>query len=80
MDKFEDEFEMVFSFKATCAHFPDYSYKDHVELHVMLKEMFTLDLPSVDQWKIVEKYGSKYTLHAEHIEDHGRVIAEELDS
>ena len=65
VDKLADDFEMVFAFKATCARFPDYSYRDHVKLRVLSKEMFTLDLPSMDQWKTIEKYGRfKYTLHA----------------
>ena len=65
MEKMVDDFEMVFSFKATCAHLLDCSYMDHMEMRVLLKEMFTLDLPFVDQGKIVKKYGrSKYTLHA----------------
>ena len=55
MDKMEDEFEMIFSFKEECACFQNYSYKGHVELWALSKEMFTLDFPSMDQWKIMEK-------------------------
>ena len=57
MENMVADFEMVFSLKATCACFPDYSYTDHVEFCVLSKEMFMFALPSVDQWKIVEKYG-----------------------
>ena len=64
VDKMADEFEMFFSFKEACSHLQNHSYIDHVELHVLSKEMSTLDFPSADQWKTVEKYGSsKYTLH-----------------
>ena len=58
------EFEMFFVFKEAYARLQNYSYKDNVELHMFSKEMTTLDLPSMDQWKTVEKYGrSNCTLH-----------------
>ena len=64
VEKLADEFEMFFAFKEACACLQNYSYRDHVELRMLSKEMFTLDLPSTNQWKTVEKYGrSKYTLH-----------------
>ena len=63
VDKLANRFEMFFYFKEACAHLKNYSYKDHVELHMLLKEMFTLYFPSTNQWKTLEKYGrSKYTL------------------
>ena len=65
VDKLADDFEMIFSFKAMCAPLPYFSYRYHMELRVLEKEMAILDLPSVDQCKSVEKYGrSKYKLHA----------------
>ena len=64
VDKLEDEFKMFFAFKEAYACLQNYSCRDHVDFHVLSKEMFTLDLPSIDQWKTMEKYGrSKYTLH-----------------
>ena len=42
VDKLEDDFEIVFDFKAMCARLPYFSYRDHVELCVLSKEMFTL--------------------------------------
>ena len=63
MDKLVDEFEMTFFFKETCAQLQGFSYINHIDLCVLEKEMCTLDLPSPDQWKIVEKFGrTKYTL------------------
>ena len=64
VDKLVDEFEIIFSFKEECALLQNYPYMDHVELCVLSKEMFTLDLSSADEWQTVEKYGrSKYMLH-----------------
>ena len=64
VDKLADDFEMLFCFRATCARLPYFSYRDHVEIRVLANEIFGLDLPFVDQWKLVEKYGtSKHKLH-----------------
>ena len=42
---------------------PEISYIDHVELRVLAKEMASLELPTIDQWKTVEKYGkTKYRM------------------
>ena len=49
VDKLADDFEIIFSFKTTCAHIPYFSFIDHVEMRVLVKEMASLDLPSVDQ-------------------------------
>ena len=78
IEKLADEFEIFFSFKEACAHLHNYSYKDHIELCMMAKEMSTLEIPSAYHWKIVEKFGrTKYTLHAWRHEDHGDLNAEE---
>ena len=54
---------MLHTFRDTCAKLPKFSYVGHVELRVMAKEMASLELPTVDQWKTVEKYGrTKYSL------------------
>ena len=64
VDKLVDEFEIFFFFKEACAHPQNYSYRDHIELRVLEKEMSTLDLPSTDQWKTIEKFRrTKYLLH-----------------
>ena len=65
VEKLADEFEIFFSFKEACAHLQNYSYRDHIELRVLAKEMSTPELPSLDQWKTVGKFErTKYTLHA----------------
>ena len=64
VDKLADEFEIFFSFKEASAHLQNYSYRDHIELHVLEKDMCTLELPSPHQWKTVEKFmRTKYMLH-----------------
>ena len=64
VDKLARDFEMLFDFKATCAKLSDFSYVENVELRVLAKEMINLDLPAIDQWKIIENFGkSKYRLH-----------------
>ena len=66
VDKLVDEFKILFSFKEACVHLQSYSYKYHIELCVLAKEMSTLELPSPYQWKTVERFGrTKYTLHAQ---------------
>ena len=55
---------MLFAFRATCAQLPNFYYMEHVELRLLEKEMASLELETVDQWKIVEKYGNtKDKLH-----------------
>ena len=51
-----EDFEMLHTFKSTSAELPEFSYVDHVELRVLAREMASLELPTIDQWKIVEKY------------------------
>ena len=64
VDKLTIDFEMFFDFKAICTQLPEFSYAENVELSVMAKEMINLDLPTTDQWKLVDNYGkSKYKLH-----------------
>ena len=64
IDKLTIDFEMSFEFKAICTKFPEFSYAENVELNLMVKEMISLDLPTTDQWKLVDNYGKhKYMLH-----------------
>ena len=64
VDKLDEDFDILHTYRATCAQLSEISYKDHVELRVLAKEMDNMELPTVDQWKTVEKYGkTKYMLH-----------------
>ena len=66
VDKLADDFEIVFTFRATCARLLDFSLKDHVEMWVLSKEMSTLEFRTMDQWKAIENFGrTKYTLYAQ---------------
>ena len=57
------DFEIIDTFRATCAQLPTISYVDHVELRVLTKETVGLELPNINQWKKVEKFGNtKYSL------------------
>ena len=63
MDKLSEYFEMLYAFRATSEQLPKLSNMEHLELRVLAKEMASLELPTVNQWKTVEKYGkTKYML------------------
>ena len=63
-DKLVIDFEMINTFRIVCSQLPPISYVDHVELRVLDKEMVNLELPSMDQWKTIEKFGrTKYKMH-----------------
>ena len=55
IDKLAGDFNMMFEVKATCTKFSKFSYSKNIELRVLAKEMINLDLPVVDQWKIIKK-------------------------
>ena len=57
-------FEMVNTFRTVGPQLPPMSYVDHDGLRVIEKEMESLEMPSKDQWKTIEKFGKmKYKLH-----------------
>ena len=65
VDKLANEFEILFTFKEACAHLKIFSYNDHIELCMLAKEISTLELLFLAQWKAVERFGrTKYTMHA----------------
>ena len=57
VQKLSEYFEILNTFRATCGHLPEISFVDHVELRVLEKEIVSLDLPIVNQWKTVENFG-----------------------
>ena len=66
VDNMEDNFELVFTFRATCTKFLVFLCRDHVKLWVLEKEVAPINLPTSYQWREVEKFGrSKYTLHTQ---------------
>ena len=63
VEQLSKDFEIFNTFRATCAQLPEISYMDHVKLRAQAKEMDSLELPTVDQWKTVENFGkTKYKL------------------
>ena len=66
VDKMADDFELVFTFRATCVKLSYFSYRGHMELQVLEKEVASMYFPTADQLRAVEKFGrSKYTLHSQ---------------
>ena len=64
IEKLAVEFEIINTFRVVCTQLPGILYVDHVELQVLGKEIANLELPTMDQWKTVEKFGrTKYKLH-----------------
>ena len=64
MDKLAMDFKIINTFITVCTQFLEISYVDRVELRVLAKEMASLELPTVDWWNTVEKFGrTKYKLH-----------------
>ena len=63
VEKLYVDFELINTFRPTCSQLPVISYVDHVELRVLVKQMANLELPTIDQWKTVKKFGkTKYML------------------
>ena len=54
IDKLTVDFKMLFDFKAICSNLLEFSYAENMEINVMEKEMISLDLPTTDQWKLVD--------------------------
>ena len=64
INKLAVDFELVNMFRTIGAQLQPIFYVDHVELRVLEKEMASLELPSRDQWKTIEKFVKmKYKLH-----------------
>ena len=58
------DFEIINTFGIVCTKLPPISYVDHVELRVLKKEIANMELPSIDQWKTIEKFDrTKYKIH-----------------
>ena len=55
---------MLFDLKSICTKLPEFSYAENMELNIMEKVTISLDIPTTDQWKLVDNYGkSNYRLH-----------------
>jgi hypothetical protein len=56
-EKLTRDFELASMFRGARTLHVGYSYREHTELRVLITELATLDLPSTDQCKSIEKYG-----------------------
>ena len=64
INKLVVDFELVNTFRTIGAQLPPISYVDHVECILLAKDMASLELPSGDKWKMIEKFGKmEYKLH-----------------
>ena len=63
-DKLDEEFELLFDFKISCAKVLNISYANNMDLRVLAHEMVVADLPNLEHWRAIQQYGStKYKLH-----------------
>ena len=64
IDNLAMDFEIINTFRTICTQLRPILYVDLVELRVSAMEMENMELPYVDQWKTIEKFGrTKYKLH-----------------
>ena len=57
---------MLDQFKLIKLNFPHVSYATCVELQVLIKEMVDYEIPTQEQWKVIEKISkTKYKVHHE---------------
>ena len=62
--KLSGEFELLFDFKYLCTRLPTPSYLENLELGVLAEEMVKLEIPTSNQWKVIENYSeSEHRLH-----------------
>ena len=65
MDMLTEDFEILQKFAIIRSRLPRKSYEAYMELEVAIREMMECDTPSLEQWKVVERFGkTKYILHS----------------
>ena len=63
IEKLTDNFEILDRFQMIKSNLPPMYYATCVELDILTKEMVDYDIPSQEQWNIIEKFDkSKYKL------------------
>ena len=64
VDKLTKDFEILQKFLIVKGGLPTMSYETYMDLEVSIWEMIEYDIPSVEQWRAVERFGkTKYVLH-----------------
>ena len=62
--KLSHEFELLFDFKSLCTRLTTPSYLENLELEVLVEEMVKLEIPTSNQWKVIENCSkSEHRLH-----------------
>ena len=56
IEKLFGEFELLFDFIVLCIKLPMPSYLENLELVVLAEEMINLEMPTDNQWKVIENY------------------------
>ena len=64
MDKLTKDFEILQKFLIVRVGLPTMSYESYMELEVSIQEMIEYDIPSMEQWRAMERFGkTKYIFH-----------------
>ena len=64
VDKLTEYFEILQKFLIVKGGFPTMSYETYMDLEVSIQEMIEYDIPSAEQWSVVERFKkTKYILH-----------------
>ena len=65
VDKLIEDFEILQKFLIINGGLPTVSYESYMDLEVSIQEMIEYDIPSVEQWRAIERFGkTKYILHS----------------
>ena len=65
VEKLTEDFEILDRFLVIKKGLAAVSYESYVDLEVSIREMKEYEVPIVEQWKIMEKFGkNKYILHS----------------
>ena len=64
VDKLIEDFEILQKFLIVRGGLPTMSYETYMDLEVSIWEMTEYDIPSAEQWRVMERFGKiKYILH-----------------
>ena len=57
VEKLSSEFELLIDLIVMCKKLPAPSYPENLELGVLVEEMTKIEMPTVNQWKVIQNYG-----------------------
>ena len=65
VDKLTEDFKIFQKFLMIRKGLPKVSYEAYMELEVAIREMMECDIPSLEQWKAMERFWkTRYILHS----------------